>query len=55
MEAARKDCGQALSTLGTLMLKGAGTILPKDESLGRRLIERSKIVGDRGKKDEVHD
>lgn len=54
-EAARKDCGQALSTLGTLMLKGAGTILPKDESLGYRLIERSKIVGDRGKKNEVHD
>lgn len=52
-EAAGKGCEGAMSTLGTLLLKGAGTILPKNEDLGRRLIRQSQIIRQKGENHEV--
>ncbi|MBS6956023.1 MAG: hypothetical protein KH230_22655 [Enterocloster asparagiformis] len=52
-KAAGKGCEGALSTLGGLLLKGAGTILPKDENLGRRLIRQSEIIGRRREHNEI--
>lgn len=44
-KAARKQCRESLFTLGSLMLKGAGTILPKNDKLGYQLIQLSAAKG----------